>query len=141
MYSSTHLGKIISSIFKIGGNKLGFVPVPPTVARTIHPRVRRLCGYRCSSCMLAGYIRPSPRNACTKGEIRGRPVEVDSFLQQAVCVCVVGVESGDQGWLGLLLAMQVRPMLGDSIFNVQVNAFRACGGPLITIHVLRQNVA
>ena len=54
---------------------------------------------------------------------------------------VVGVESGEQGWLGLLLAMQVRPMLGDSIFNVQVNAFRACWGLLITINVLRQNVA
>ncbi len=91
--------------------------------------------------MLAGYIRPSPRNARTKGEIRGRPVEVVSFLQQEVCGYVVGVESGEQGWLGLLLAMQVRPMLGDSIFNVQVNAFRACGGLLITIHVLRQNVA
>ena len=71
----------------------------------------------------------------------GRPEEVDLFLQQALGVYVVGVESGEQGWLGLLLAMQVRPMLGDSIFNVQVNAFRACWGLLITINVLRQNVA
>ena len=54
---------------------------------------------------------------------------------------VVGVESDEQGGLGLLLAMQVRPMLGDSIFDVQVHAFRAGGGLLITIDVLRQNVA
>ena len=48
---------------------------------------------------------------------------------------------GEQGGLGLLLAMQVRAMLGDSILDVQVHAFRACGGLLITINVLRQNVA
>ena len=75
-----------------------------------------------------------------KGE-SGSPNPYASFLQQTVCVYVVGVESGEQGWLGLLLAMQVRPMPGDSIFNVQVHAFRACGGLLITINVLRQNVA
>ncbi len=54
----------------------------------------------------------------------------------------VGVESGEQGGLGLLLAMQVRPMLGDySILDVQVHAFRAGEGLLIRIDVLRQNVA
>jgi hypothetical protein len=67
----------------------------------------------------------------------------DCGLSTAHCVIafMVGVESGEQGWLGLPLAMQVRPMLGDGILDVQVHAFRACGRLLITINVLRQNVA
>ena len=63
------------------------------------------------------------------------------YLDHSFWMRVVGVESGEQGGLGLLLAMQVRPMLRDSIFDVQVHAFRAGGGLLITIDVLRQNVA
>ncbi len=122
------------------------------VART-HPRELRLTATGALSCVLAEEVQSTQRSF--KGERADRTSIMVGSSASGHFGLYVGwaLKSVDQGWLDLctvrvcgwhrvwyrasvylVLAMQVRSMLGQGILNVQVNAFCTYG---IFINVLR----